>query len=83
MAELATIARPYAEAFPVQGQHPRGADLSALSPGRRNWRRLPPIRNCANRADNPNVSDEQLFDVITAWPARHCLSPHATSCVIP
>jgi F-type H+-transporting ATPase subunit delta len=61
MAELATIARPYAEAL----FDASGADLGATSA----W--LEPLAAIAGDdqllqlAGNPNVSDQQVYDVIT------------------
>ncbi len=56
MAELATIARPYAEAlFKACAQSCRPEHGTALG-WAENWRRLPPILNCAQLADNPKIT---------------------------
>lgn len=62
MAELATIARPYAEALfkAAHNQAPHAVDwLDALAAAAANEQLL-------QFADNPNVSHDQVFDVVSS-----------------
>ena len=64
MAELATIARPYAEALfsAVSGS---GADAAALKPQVGALAALAASPELRQFADNPKVASEQVFDLVT------------------
>jgi F-type H+-transporting ATPase subunit delta len=78
MAELATIARPYAEAlFKAEGTNPDGlsGELQLLAAVASD----PTLRQVA---DNPKVSREEVYDLVTAVAAQEGaqpLSAHATN----
>jgi len=64
MAELATIARPYADAlFKVSTQ--QGADLSGTVAWAEELAAIAANPQLRQLADDPKVTDEQLFDVIS------------------
>ncbi|HUP10290.1 MAG TPA: F0F1 ATP synthase subunit delta [Caldimonas sp.] len=73
MAEIATIARPYAEAlFKAQGVSDRAAlaqELQALGAVAAD----PAMRSFA---DNPKVTSEQVFDLLTSIAARDSSAGH-------
>ena len=73
MAEIATIARPYAEAlFKAQGVSDRAAlaqELQALGAVAAD----PEMRSFA---DNPKVTSEQVFDLLTSIAARDSSAGH-------
>src|SRR5450631_3955749 len=67
MAELATIARPYAEAlFKADGVADAGA-LAAQMQGLADVAGSPQLRQFA---DNPRVSAEQVFELVTSVARR-------------
>ena len=72
MAELATIARPYAEAlFKADGvgdQTALATELQALADvaGQAELRQFVVGEEIGERADNPKVTAEQVFDLVTA-----------------
>jgi F-type H+-transporting ATPase subunit delta len=71
MAEIATIARPYAEAlFKAVG----GADAAALTDPLNTLGALAGNADLRQFADNPKVSAQQVFDLITAA-AKTTLDP--------
>lgn len=64
MAELATIARPYAEAL-FKASTASGADLNGTVGWVEKLAAVAADSQLRQLADNPKVSDEQLFDVFT------------------
>ena len=64
MAELATIARPYAEAL-FKACADKGADLSGTVAWVEELAAIAANPQLRQLADNPNVSDAQVFDLIT------------------
>ena len=77
MAELATIARPYAEAlFQVVEAGP----ARHLAPGSMRSRAVAGNAQMLQFAGNPKVSDQQVLDVIAALPKRRCRPRPTTSC---
>jgi F-type H+-transporting ATPase subunit delta len=76
MAELATIARPYAEAlFKASSSDLAGTSRLARKAGRH--RGNPQLQQFA---DNPKVTDPQVFDVVAGCCVRRCPPPPRTSC---
>ena len=63
MAELATIARPYAEALFKAGG---AGDIAALAGEVETYAKLADHPDLRLLADNPKVSAAQMFDVITS-----------------
>lgn len=74
MAELATIARPYAEALFKAAS----ADLNGAAVWVEALQEIAKIPQLQQYADNPNVSAEQVFDVITGV-VQTSLPTHATN----
>ena len=64
MAELATIARPYAEAL-FKASADKGADLGSTVAWVEELAAIAANPQLRQLADNPNVSDAQVFDLIT------------------
>ena len=64
MAELATIARPYADALFKASTH-QGADLSGTVAWAEELAAIAANPQLRQLADDPKVTDEQLFDVIS------------------
>ena len=64
MAELATIARPYAEAL-FKACADKGADLGGTVAWVEELAAIAANPQLRQLADNPNVSDAQVFDLIT------------------
>jgi F-type H+-transporting ATPase subunit delta len=64
MAELATIARPYAEAL-FKASTASGADLNSTVGWVEELAAVAADSQVRQLADNPNVSEEQLLDVFT------------------
>ena len=64
MAELATIARPYAEAL-FKASTETGADLNSTVGWVEELAAIAADSQLRQLADNPKVSDEQLLDVFT------------------
>ena len=64
MAELATIARPYAEAL-FKASTASGADLNSTVGWVEELAAIAADSQLRQLADNPKVSEEQLFDVFT------------------
>ena len=64
MAELATIARPYAEAL-FKACADKGADLNSTVAWVEELAAIAANPQLRQLADNPNVSDAQVFDLIT------------------
>ena len=64
MAELATIARPYAEAL-LKASTETGADLNSAVAWVEELAAVAADSQLRQLADNPKVSEEQLFDLIT------------------
>ena len=63
MAELATIARPYAEAL-FKASTASGADLNSTVAWVEELAAVAADSQLRQLADNPKISEEQLFDVI-------------------
>ena len=67
MAELATIARPYAEAlFKAGGSGAGVGDIAALAGEVETYAKVADDPELRLLADNPKVSGTQVFDVITS-----------------
>ncbi len=66
MAELATIARPYAEALFKAGTSGAGADLGATCAWLDELAAIAASAQLKQFADSPKVRSEQVFDVIVA-----------------
>ena len=64
MAELATIARPYAEAL-FKASAEKGADLGSTVAWVEELAAIAANPQLRQLADNPNVSSTQVFDLIT------------------
>lgn len=64
MAELATIARPYADAL-FKASTEQGADLSSTVAWAEELAAIAANPQLSQLADDPNVTHEQLFGVIT------------------
>lgn len=64
MAELATIARPYADAL-FKASTQQGADLSGTVAWAEELAAIAANPQLRQLADDPKVTDEQLFDVIS------------------
>lgn len=64
MAELATIARPYAEAL-FKACVDKGADLNSTVAWVEELAAIAANPQLRQLADNPNVSDAQVFDLVT------------------
>ena len=64
MAELATIARPYAEAL-FKASADKGADLGSTVAWVEELAAIAADPQLRQLADNPNVSDAQVFDLVT------------------
>ncbi len=64
MAELATIARPYADAL-FKASIQQGADLSGTVAWAEELAAIAANPQLRQLADDPKVTDEQLFDVIS------------------
>ena len=75
MAELATIARPYAEAL---DQSVTGADALALIPQLQALAAVAGHPDMQQLADNPKVSAKQVLDVITGV-AKTALDPKVSN----
>ena len=65
MAEIATIARPYADAL-FKACLDKGADLQAMVGWTENLAAVAANPQLRQLADDPNVSQEQLFKVISS-----------------
>ena len=77
MAELATIARPYAEAL-FKACADTGADLSSTVAWVEELAAIAADPQLRQLADSPKVTNEQVLEVITG--VRLCRMLHATSC---
>ena len=66
MAELATIARPYAEALFKACKDVAGTDLGAAAAWAEKLAAIAANPQMRSLADNPKVSSEQLFGVFTS-----------------
>ena len=78
MAELATIARPYAEAL----YKASAADLGATAAWLDELAAIAADAQLQQLADNPKISDQQVFDVIAAV-AKTTLSDVAKNFLTP
>ena len=73
MAELATIARPYAEALFQAAK----ADLNAASLWIEELSEIAKNAELQQLADNPNVTDKQVFDLVVGIATEATKSDHA------
>jgi len=75
MAEIATIARPYAEALFQGDRQPIGRYVCLLE----EFAAIAANPQLQEFANNPTTTQTQVFELITAWPRRPCLPPPRTS----
>lgn len=76
MAELATIARPYAEALFKTA----GADLAGTAVWLDELAAIASNEQLQQYAGNPSVTAAQTFDVISGVAKASCRKPPKTSC---